>query len=208
MRWAAWLGLVCAPSGCIPFALPPGQASAAGATTGEQPRNRASDEVGGYSLRGGVHPLGMIDDQQERPVDVGAGYALERAPREHGYLHAHGPYLEIDAFPVRAHMGSWTARVGVRTLAELLIRDDAGGWGETGGGGTMALALDFATFADGVFATGSSDGFALGAAYGEAGVGAFAGVSHRRFRDDSYWMGSAGLSLRVPLAAGVVCCIR
>jgi hypothetical protein len=204
----AWVGVVCALNGCIPFALPPGQASAAGASTGAQPKNRARDEVGGYSLRGGVHPLGLVAAHQERTFDIGAGYALERAPREDGYLEAHGPYLELDAFPILARTGSWTARVGVRTLAELLIRDDALGWGEAGGGGTVALALDFATFAQGAFAAGGKDGFAFGAAYGETGVGAFAGVSHRRFRDEAYWMGSAGLSLRVPLAAGVVCCIR
>jgi hypothetical protein len=207
VRWAVWV-LVCAPSGCIPFAVPPGQATAGGATTGQQPRHRASDEAGGYSLRGGIHPLGMIDEDQSRPFDVGAGYTFERAPRHDGYLHAHGPYLELDAFPVRAHAGAITGRVGLRAIAELLVRDDAGGWGEAGGGGTVALALDVATFANGAFADGSSGGFVAGAAYGEVGVGAYAGVSHRRFPDEAYWLGSAGLSLRLPLAAGVFCCLR
>lgn len=197
--------------GCVPFALPPGQASAGGATTGKAaPRRaaRASDEGGGYMLRGAVHPLGLFDGDQNRSVDIGAGYTLERAMRDDGPRQAQGPYLELDVFPVRAHAGPFTARGGVRASGELLVAPDEDGGDEVGGGGTLALAIELASFAEGAFASGSGGNGVAGVAYGEVGVGAYAGVSHRRFPSDDYWMASAGLSLRVPAAAGFVCCLR
>ena len=192
--------------GCMPFILPPGQASAGAATTGASPKpapRTPDDERGTGTLRAGMHPLGFLESERDRRLDFGAGYVLERVARDDGYTTAHGPYIELDAFPLRAHADIFTARFGVRTMVEALTLEEAGEWG---GGATVALAAELTGFASGPFGESGSKGAIVGVAHGEAGLGAYAGVSHRRFSDDQYWLASAGLSLRVPFAAGVVCC--
>jgi hypothetical protein len=157
-------------------------------------------------MRAALHPFGLLDEHQRRTLDFGTGYAVERVARPDRYTLAQGPYVELGAYPLRTHRGEWTARAGLRTSVEALITDE--GWGNTGYGASVALALEIASFAKGMFGAGGADGFILGGAHGEGGLGAFAGMSHRRFSDDSYWLASAGLSLRVPAVAGVICCMR
>lgn len=76
-----------------------------------------------------------------------------------------------------------------------------------GYGASLALAFEVASFAEGVFASGGGGSFVGGAAYGENGIGAFAGVGNRQFAGDAYWVFSAGVSLRMPATAGVICCM-
>ena len=157
-------------------------------------------------MRAGFHPLGLIDEHQTRTVDVGAGYAQENVARKDGQLFTQGPYLEVAAYPLQGRTGSWTARYGLRTSFDMLVPDE--GWDDTGYGGSLALAVELLTYANGAFGANGGGDAIVGVARGEGGVGAFAGVSHRRFHDDSYWLASAGLSLRVPATAGVYCCIK
>ena len=207
MRWWAVAVTGWASSGCIPFVIPPGQASAGAATTGSASKKGPEDDAeGNYSMRAAVHPLGLLDEQHRRTFDFGAGYAVERVARREGQLFAQGPYVEVAAYPWRTRTGNWIARGGVRTSVDTLISDE--GWGEAGYGGSVALAFELASFAKGAFVEGGGGDGVAGVAFGEGGIGAFAGVSHRRFADDAYWLGSAGVSLRIPAAAGVFCCLR
>jgi hypothetical protein len=204
-----WWGLVIAgsvSSACVPFALPPGQASIGTATTGAASRRRAEDEEKApYAMRATLQPLALLDEHQTRTFDFGAGYGVERVARRDGKLLAQGPYLELTALPLRTRTGSFVARGGVRTSADLLVAD-AGAY-RAGYGGSVALVAEVATFGATSFANSGGGGAVAGAAFGEAGVGGFIGVSHRRFQDDSYWVASAGISLRVPAVVGVVCCV-
>jgi hypothetical protein len=189
-----------ASNACIGFAVPPGQASVGGATTGATSRSRPETS---YALRAGVHPLGLIDKYQTRMLDFGLGYAREQVTDKHL---AQGAYLEVAAYPLQAPSGSWTARYGLRTTIDALVPEE--GWDSTGYGTSLALAAEIAGFAKGAFAGSNSGGGIAGFAHGEGGIGAFAGVGHRRFRDDSYWLASAGFSVRLPAAGGIVCCLK
>jgi hypothetical protein len=195
-----------ASSACVPFVIPPGQASVGGATTGTASRTPSTHDEGSYAMRAGFHPLGLIDEHQARTFDVGAGYALERVARTDGQLFAQGPYLEVAAYPLRGRTQSWTARYGLRTSVDVLVADE--GWDAAGYGAGLALAIELLTYANGPFSSGGGADVVVGVARGEGGIGAFAGVSHRRFQDDSYWLASAGLSVRVPAAAGIFCCMN
>jgi hypothetical protein len=156
-------------------------------------------------MRAAVHPLGLLDEHQTRTFDFGAGYAQERVARTDGELVARGPYLEAAAYPLRTRAGSWTLRYGLRTSVDLLVAED--GWDDPGYGGDVALALELLTYANGAFSGGSGGTGVAGVALGEGGIGGFAGVGHRRFRDDSYWLASAGVSVRLPATAGILCCV-
>ena len=192
-------------SACFPFVVPPGQASIGGATSGTATRKRVPDDERSYAMRAAVHPLGLLDRDQTRTLDFGAGYGLERIARREGLVRVGGPYLEAAAYPLKTRMGAnWTARYGLRTSVEMLALDDK--WGEPGYGGSVALAVELASFAHGVFAANNGGSAIVGSAYGEGGIGGFAGVSHRRFRDDAYWLASAGVSFRLPAAVGIACC--
>jgi hypothetical protein len=192
--------------GCVPFALPPGQASIGSASTGVAQRSRSRDEEAPHSIRLGVHPLGLWDSHQTRTLDLGAGYAFERVVRREGQLGTQGPYLELGAYPLRTATALGTVRAGLRTTGDLLMSDQ--GTERAGFGGSVALAVEVASFASGPFGVNGSDGAIAGLAHGEVGLGGFVGVSHRRFVDDAYWVASAGISLRLPAAVGVVCCVK
>jgi hypothetical protein len=189
-----------ASNACIGFAVPPGQASVGGAATSTSSRTQPETS---YAMRAGVHPLGLVDKYQTRLLDFGVGYAREQVASKHL---AQGPYLEVAAYPLQAPAGSWTARYGLRTTFDALVPEE--GWNSTGYGADLALAAEMTSFARGAFAASGSGGGVAGFAHGEGGIGAFAGVGHRRFRDDAYWLASAGISVRLPAAGGILCCLR
>jgi len=202
-RWA--IGVIgWVSNACVPFAVPPGQASLGTATTGAASRRSPRSDESSYTVRAAFHPLGVIEEYRTRTVDIGAGYALESVPRPAGQLVAEGPYVELAAYPWRTETGSWTARGGVRTSADMLVADE--GLHRAGYGGSVALALEFLSFAHGGFAAGGGGAALAAVAHGEGGIGSYVGVSHRRFQDDAYWVASAGISLRVPATAGLFCC--
>jgi hypothetical protein len=188
---------------CLAFAVPPGQASVGGATTGVTARSRPETN---YALRAGVYPLGLVDKYQTRMLDFGLGYAREQVALNDERRVAQGPYLEVAAYPLQAPADTWTARYGLRTTVDALVPEE--GWDSTGYGASLALAAELTGFAKGAFAASNSSEGVAGFAHGEGGIGAFAGVGHRRFRDDSYWLASAGFSVRLPAAGGIVCCLR
>ncbi len=191
---------------CVPFAVPPGQASLGSATTGAASRRPPRSEGSSYTVRAAFHPLGVIEEYKTRTIDLGAGYALESVARPAGQLVAEGPYVELAAYPWQVQTGSWTTRAGVRTSADMLVADQ--GVHRAGYGGSVALALEFLSFAHGAIAAGGGGAGVAAAAHGEGGIGSYVGVSHRSFQDDSYWVASAGISLRVPATAGVFCCVK
>jgi hypothetical protein len=183
--------------------VPPGQASVGGAATART--SRVQPETS-YSMRAGVHPLGLVDKYQTRMLDFGLGYVREQVARNDERHIAQGPYIEVAAYPVQVSAGQWIARYGLRTTVDTLVPDQ--GWNSTGYGGTVALAAELTDFAHGAFAASSGGDGVAGFAHGEGGIGAFAGVGHRRFRDDAYWLASAGISVRLPAAGGIYCCLR
>jgi hypothetical protein len=205
------LGLSVLFSGCLPFAVPPARVeigavpglgvaapSAAGEaeTAGESPDGEKSTPV---VLRGAIHPLQMVPDLRGRAIDFGVGYMVEGVDDRDGGVWRDGPYAELGVFPFRWDLGSRDRlRAGARILGESFLRDDAG----FRAGATAVASVEITGFTDGAFS--SPD--AVGVAYGEWGLGVFAGPSVRVGANRSAWTGTVGLSARIPLAVGVVCC--
>ncbi len=196
--------------GCIPFAIPPGQASIAGSGSPARsdpgsPDLAAENEV---VLRGAIHPQQLFRSQATREIDVGAGWRVDLS-REPPNLE--GPYAEVSYLPWQVQDGSSLTRLGLLSFGEILYRpgSERPGWGAT-----LALSAEITTFVSGTLANGSGGDFVAAAAHGEVGVGVFAGVTHRELERRSGLapvgdtLLTAGISGRLPATAGIICCIK
>ncbi len=197
------LALLTGASACFPYAVPPAHLSAGvGPTSGVIADSRGGVSSGAphYTLRGGVHPLGAVEDLTGRSVDVGVGYLLEGSTGD-GEVPLHGPYLALDAYLLPAQLPERSLRAGARVTGDFLF-----GAGELGGGGMLAGLVEWVFFGEGSYGSDRGDSFTAGVRSGELAVGAFLGVTHRVVGDQSFQGGVLGVSLRVPLLLGVVCC--
>lgn len=190
---------------CIPFVVPPGQASIAGsgapAPSGPT-RPGAVETENEVVLRGAVHPQQVFRSQMTREIDVGAGYRVDVA---RGSSNLHGPYAELSYLPLQYRHAEGLSRFGLLSFGELLYRP---GSDERGWGATLALSAEITTFASGVIADGGGGDFVIAAGHGEVGVGLFAGVTHRELDSRRATVLTAGVSGRLPASAGVICCLR
>ncbi len=85
---------------CVPFAIPPGQASIAGSGSPApaSPSDDDADSEGELVLRGAIHPQQLFRSQATRTLNLGAGYRLGVG---RGKSKVHGPYAELGYFPWR-----------------------------------------------------------------------------------------------------------
>ncbi|MBX3183911.1 MAG: hypothetical protein KF915_14890 [Polyangiaceae bacterium] len=130
------------------------------------------------------------------------GYQLERSTGgDGGGVPVHGPYVALDAYLLPASPPERSLRAGARVTGDFLF-----GAGEFGGGGMLAALVEWVFYGEGSYASDGGDSFAAGVHSGELAIGAFLGVTHRVIGEQSYQGGVLGVSLRVPLLLGVICC--
>lgn len=200
--------LLSVSSGCLPFATPPSQVSVGPAThfdpipgsAGERSPSRFTE------VRAAAHPLDLMDGADDNRVDVGLGYQAEFPNAENlAGKTVHGPYVELGAYPLVAHLGpTLTLRGGTYATVASLFRE---GLDEPGVGGSLGARVELSGGAAGTFAGSGSDGTAVvGVARGRWGIGLWGSGSLQDFSDGAYHGVAAGVSVRLPLLAGVVCC--
>jgi hypothetical protein len=196
----AWLA-----SGCLPFIVPPARISVgAGAELGKVPGSSPQAAQSFVALRGGIHPLDALSGSEKSVLDVALGYQGE-LPTEQTTPRVYGPYLELGAYPLNTPLSTaLTLKAGLFGSADLLYRS---GFAETGVGATVGGLVEVTGRADGPFASTSDDGSVVaGSSAGRWSVGLFGSGSRRGFSDGAYNDVVIGLSVRVPFAAGIVCC--
>jgi hypothetical protein len=207
--WVAAALLLGTPlPGCLPFLTPPARISLGRAThTDRAPGSTSAESQQEITvLRAAAHPLDLADDAESRVLDVGLGYQAEFAPPETSTVGTvHGPFLELGAYPLSAQLGSGVGlRGGAYGTVDGLWRT---GSSNPGLGGSLGLLVELAGNSEGAFAGSSSDGSAIaGYARGRWGVGLWGSGSLRDFQDGAYRVVAAGVSVRIPLLAGVLCC--
>jgi hypothetical protein len=190
----------------MPFVVPPARVSlGAGARLGVVPGSTPQAPPGFVALRAGLHPLDVLEGSETRVVDVGVGYQGE-LPTASSAPRVYGPYLELGTYPVIANVSSAiTLKAGLYGSADLLYRSR---FPDAGVGGTVGGLVELTGRTDGVFSDQSRDGsIVYGRSAGRWAVGLFGSGSVRSFSDGAYSDLVIGLSVRVPFAAGVICCV-
>lgn len=204
---ALTLSTLIGSAGCLPFALPPSRVSAGGGPIVNRLDERAGSEpaAGVASLRAGVHPLQALDAAPRAWLDAGAGYQVE-GPLRAGAPYVHGPYLDLGVYPMRLPLNKTAyLRGGGRVLFDYLLLRGAGA-SEDGFGGALVGNLEVTSEGSGAFVNADEDAAVAGLTQGAWGVGLFAGAESRRFGDSHYEGATFGVTLRVPLVIGVICC--
>lgn len=112
------------------------------------------------------------------------------------------PYAEVDAFALRARAGRGSRwRAGVLVLGEYSVSRSAS---VPDGAVILAGTAELTGFSNGTLATDDT----AGVAFGEWGIGLFAGPGLRIGSAGTPWAFSGGLTARIPMALGVTCCLR
>ncbi|MEO7035102.1 MAG: hypothetical protein ABI548_14390 [Polyangiaceae bacterium] len=192
-------------TGCFPFIVPPARISVgAGAALGAVPGSAPHAARNFVALRGGVHPLDVLSNSEQRTFDVALGYQGE-VPPEQSTPRVYGPYLELGAYPFNTPVSPGiTLKAGLFGSADLLYRSR---FPDAGFGATVGGLVELTGRADGAFSSASNDGSVVfGNSAGRWSVGLFASGSRRAFSDGAYNDIVIGASVRVPFAAGIVCC--
>ena len=199
------LALSAAP-GCLPFITPPARVSLGPALRVDPlPGSSSADATPAFtSLRAATHPLDLADAAESQWFDVGLGYQAELAASE-AVATVHGPYLELGAYPLAARVGSGvTLRGGAYGTLDGLWRT---GSSDPGLGGSLGLLFEVSGGSSGVFSGAGGDGsLVAGYARGRWGVGVWGSGALRDFSDGAYRAVAMGVSVRMPLLAGVLCC--
>jgi hypothetical protein len=183
---ALLLAAVVPSASCIPFAVPPLTGSVGARETTET------------DVRIGMH--------------VDAGFSpLQLSPE---YLHRHWDATLSGSYDYRAHHDEWGAAIQagpvfmpaqwqpasptnvMRVMPQLVGRMTTDG--RSAG---ARIAFDWVGFVDGKGM--GKDAAASGR--GEIGFGFYAEVD---YRSDDEWLASAGITIRLPAAIGVVCCAK
>jgi hypothetical protein len=202
-KMAVLIGPVAAP-GCLPYAVPPARISiGSAARSGVVVTSAGAPARPSYGLvRAGIHPLDAIDE--ELPVDVGVGYEAEfvtsgQAPT------VEGGYVELGAYPLKARLApNLTLRAGAYGAVAGLARSGTSGLGI---GGALGGVLELTGKVNGTGSGVSEDGTMLaGYASGRWAIGLFGTGAVRDFSDGAYRSAAAGVSVRIPFLAGVICC--
>jgi hypothetical protein len=208
LKGVLWVALSSFSAGCLPFVTPPARVSVGPATHFDPLPGaaRQNSQTGFTALRAATHPLDLVDGAEDNWFDFGLGYQAEFAPaHQEGARTVHGPYLELGAYPLSAKLGSdLTLRGGAYGTVSSLFR---AGLPTPGVGGSLGALVEIGGGAEGTFAGSGSDGSVVaGYARGRWGVGLWSSGSLHDFSDGAYRGVAAGLSVRLPLLAGVVCC--
>ncbi len=202
------LPLLLLVSGCLPlpFAVPPAEVSAsvgarvAGAAP--PPTNWAGVGTDADTVvRAGLYPAGWNPDWMERPIDLGAGYVAEFGPSG---AFTHGGYGEFRFHPwVQERYdtngpGAW--RVVLHLTGDVLYSPVVG----TGGGGSVGVSFEGASFVDGDVSQANADGGLIAVAYGEVSYAAGLDFSYRYLPGYSWFGLQVRFRFRMPAAAGVL----
>lgn len=195
-----------AGSGCLPFVTPPARVSLGPALRVDPVRasSNVDSDAQLTSLRAASHPLDLLDEAEGQWLDLGLGYQAEFAASD-DVATVHGPYLELGAYPLAARIGSGvTLHGGAYGTVDSLWRR---GTSESGFGGSLGLLLEASGSSASTFAGAGNDGsLVAGYARGRWGVGVWGSGALRDFSDGAYRAVAMGVSVRLPLLAGVVCC--
>ena len=188
MRLVVVLVLVTA---CVPYAVPPITADLGASRTTERGTRT------GLHVNAGFSPMHFSQAQSRtRMWDATIGGSFDREANRDtwGASLAAGPVL----YP-------W-GREAKRTSVDRFLPQLVGRWTTDGTALGVRLALERAIFANGS-GTGDGNGFA---GYGEGAFGFYVEADLRRGDDMSHereWAVTAGITLRSPAIAGVVCCL-
>lgn len=214
MRFVAILAFALVVPSCLPFAIPPSRIEMGsvpadargrmlpgeGGTVQDSPASTSPATDGPAVLRIGIHPLQVVPRLAGRRIDVGAGYMAENGGQGDSAWSREGPYAEVGLYPFQAFLGGdYRLRAGAVALGEYYLRDDRGYREGLG----VSAAVELFGFTSGGFQSPN----AVGATYGEWAFGAFAGPGVRLGEQGEKWAGTFGISARIPLTVGVICCI-
>jgi hypothetical protein len=198
-------------SGCVPFIVPPARITVGPTLRRGNYEDEAStsDNNRLVSFRGGIYPMGAMKDGDRRLLDVGFGYTVEgstqnQKPNDVKVATLHGPYLEINAYPLRAPIGKdYGLRAGMSSSIDALFRD---GNSRSNIGFSFGPVLEFTGNVTGPFSSETDDGFSAGSASGYWAFGIFGNASLRKLDEHNGRAYTAGLSIRIPFAIGIACC--
>jgi len=194
----------------MPFVSPPSRLTLGPTTIRTFSRGGRSYGSAGVLVRYGVHPLDVIPSESgPRRFDIGVGYQTEELPRfdesRPRARPAHGPYLEAGYYPVLAE---WSERnrvqAGGYASVEALWRGPEFGVGES-----IGASIEVSHDVESEFAGDDPEEgtFATGVAGGRWSIGLFTAATYRQFPDQQQLGVSGGLSVRIPMSAGVLCCL-
>lgn len=200
MMRAVLLSTLVVASGCVaPIIVPPAKATlSAGHAIGQVTERPAARPVRGATVgqaRVGVHPLSLVEPLLDRPVDVGVGLVWEAVDLSS----ISGQYVSLAA-------NTYTSRIGERGVVRFALTahgDRLTLGNEVGWGYGVETSVEVAHYTRGAISdAGSAGAYGIGSV-GEIGIGLTLGADYRRVGPLDYALYRVGLTLRVPLAAGV-----
>ena len=206
----------CGSGGClmpyvsIPARIEIGGLSAHGAIPVEQEGGivTESDSANMLHLRAGLNPLQGFNGWHDRSWDIGAGYLAQWLwVQDDEVLVYQGFHLEGSWFPWSTTVGQNDLRLGLTGSAEVILSGFGAG-DELGPGATLGATLEWTgtvekSYSDTAGGGLGSSAAAIGALYGEWGIGAGVSVSYRKLFDRDFWTIFVGLSFRLPFGAGL-----
>lgn len=202
--WLVLLAFALTPS-CFPYALPPAKVSVGSVVAGAPVITRSGEveRPDPTLVRVGFHPLDLAES--ELPLDVGVGYETEFVAS--GELPTmQGGYVELGLYPVSAKLSEHVRlRLGAYGTLDGLVREDLP---SAGFGGSLGGLFELTGRVNGAIDSVNSDGSRnTGYALGRWGIGLFASGSLREFHGNAQPGAAVGVSVRIPLLAGIVCCL-
>ena len=195
--------LVMFAGGCLPFATPPLSAALGPSTRVlERDDGTVRIETGGH-VEAGLAPMQLIPSTLHRTWEVTMLGALDTSSRDTtwGAGLSTGPIFHPwDDFQERDASMRLLPEVQLRLLADPSRHD-------TGWGAAVRTTFELATVTRGAtFSSSSGNGGIGGVAYGEMALGGYLEASYQDVGALRGWMVSAGVALRLPASAGMVCC--
>jgi hypothetical protein len=176
--------LLALAAGCVPYAIPPATVDVGGLRSTEQGTRT------GIHVDAGFSPMQLMPTQFNRRWDAMLAGSFDRFGSHNtwGGAVAAGPIFF--PFPVN------NPDARVRLLPQVIGRlsTDASSIG-------ARVAIEYVTFTSG----SASDSNGGGVSYGEAAIG---GYIESGYRSDDELVITAGLTLRIPVIAGVSCCLH
>jgi len=175
-------------TGCMPYVLPPATGAMGAQRTLEAgERARVHAELG-------VSPFQLSPRLLNRAFDATVSATFDRATHN-----AWG--AAVAAGPVLHPWPAWSKRDVTTRLAPQLV----GRWNTDGRAAALRISVERAAF----YAEGNQAVDASGAIYGEGAIGLYveAGMQWPEM-DERGWSLGVGVTLRMPAAAGIACCVK
>lgn len=173
-------------AGCMPYVIPPVTANA-GATFSTERASRTALHVDA-----GLSPIQLVRGQTHRRWDATVSGSLDReSSNVWGAAIAAGPILHP--------WGKLDEERSARVLPQLVGR-----WTTDGRAVGVRVGVERAAF------IAPDESMKHGTGWGELGFGLYAEASYVRpddMEDDPRWAVTLGVSIRLPVMAGVACCI-